>query len=682
MKRGHLVLAGIAAGIASVDAGAQNTPCPPSVPEQSYRSVPVRNSFLSIVGDPDTVNVVFPEPDDATVTVGVFPLMSAGGDPFAGFQFFGAPRTGFRVSTNGFVQFNLAASSASATNKHPGDAANQDDCVMPWHDDLILFNPTSRVDTNVGFYGPETLVVQWTDVANWYPVNGNVDAGVGSFTFQAVLYSSSHATLPNAIEFRYDRTTAPPVMNPCQGVSADPLNPTVYTYNGSTAATSATIGVESESDFSSTNVGVEPTDRGAANQVFPACDLRLLPASFNGGHAAHAVTMNLVPQEPYCSIVGIPGTVAVGPPCQAGYTCYEVGEAVTMDGVPIPLPWKVSLFGRAFTTANMSDNGFMNLGAGAGLYIANGTVIFPSTAEPEAAFAPFWDGLEGAAPGGGMFWRVDGLPGCRVMTFEWKNFGGSVPASPVGPGDCMADGNASFQVKLYEGGATSPHCAPGFPPVGLGDDLVEFHYDHASFVPSATGFTASIGMDNYKGTVGVSTSLTPNESGFPFLGPTPAKLVFDVCDCGTVRYFGDPSALNSSCLPEIRTNAVPPLIGNLFGLQIVGGSAGGVGLFAISFGAPLPPTPLNVPCGGLVLGPLTVWVNLTASTFIDCGPTLGALPPTPASPCEGCCNLEFAIPNDPFLLCQPVFAQGVVVGIGGGGVFVELTEGARVTIGQ
>jgi len=673
MRRTLFSLSSLAALIlAAPGAEAQPPPkqlCPTGQTQNSYRCVPIPNSFVSILGDSDTVNAHLPPADDATLAVGPFPLVSpVGMDPFTGFELYRVVKGSVNVGTNGYLDFAAVASAAgTASNEHPGDANSPNDCAMPWNDDLILFNATSSVDYNVGFYGPETFVAQWTDVANWIPVAGG-DGGVGSFTFQCVLYSSAHPTLPNHIEFRYDRTTAPPVMAPC--VAYDPTVPTT----SSNVATSATVGTDSASGSSVTNIGVDATDRGAANSVYPACDIRLIPTTFLGGHAAFGGTITPAPADPWCSIVGLPGTMAIPPACITP-PCRDDENFGMAAGALIPLPWKVFLGGHYFRHANMNSNGFLQLGSGS--YFTNAVnAALPGTAEPDATFAPFWDDLETTGPMG-MYVRIDGVPGCRVMTFEWN---GMTKFTAPG-GDCAGDGSVSFQVKIYEGGADAPQCAPGPPGLGTGRDLVEYHYDHAGFVPPVAPFTATIGWENYKGTVGGSLggAVNPGPPVDPLFGP--AKVVVDQCDCGTVRYYGNPSALNSACLPEIKTNCVPPRIGNLFGLQIVGGTAGGFGLFAFSFAPPLAPTKIGVPCGGLPIGPLSVWVNPVGLIFVGCGPLPGAVAPTPPSPCEGCCSLTIPIPPDPIFVCAHVFAQGVVFGPGVGGPFIELTEGAKITLG-
>ncbi|MGH7149408.1 MAG: hypothetical protein ACREIU_01855, partial [Planctomycetota bacterium] len=525
-------------------------PCPAGAPVTGYRCDPVPNGFSSIVGLVGTVNAFLPPTDDLTTAAIAFP------PPFA-FTYYGVAKASVQVCSNGWLTFT-ATTSASATNRHPEDNSAPNDTIFPWHEDLVVLAPGSSVDYLFDLTpGAETLTVQWTGVGN-FVLEAPLTAR-GSFTFQCVLYSSTHATLPNQIEFRYDRTTAPPVMIPCQ------------TTNAGTLATSATVGCEAAGSTTVPTVGgAEPTDRGAANEAFPSCDIRLSPLSYSA--STYSATATLVPQEPFCHIEGLPGTIALPPPCVAG-ACYDDNNTTQLMGVAIPLPWKFNLFGRVAKNAVMNANGFMALGRGSSFADFTNTAT-PSTADPDLTLAPFWDDLEGS-PAAGMFYRVDGLPGCRVMTFEWHDFGRFTGAVA----DCVPSaGSITMQVKLFEGSAGSllasvPPCPYDVVVAGDGNDRIEFHYDHGTFVPAApTAFSATIGVENHKGTVaGACLAGTLNPAP-----PAGMKCVIDPCDTGVMRFYGDANTNAppgvGACLPEIKGNRVPPIIGNTFGLQVIGGS--------------------------------------------------------------------------------------------------------------
>ncbi len=631
-------------------------PCPAGAPVTGYRSDPIPNGFASIVGLVGTVNAFLPPTDDVTVIV-PFPAGFA-------FTYYGVAKVSVGICSNGWLNFTPGGT-ASATNRHPEDGSIPNDAIFPWHDDLVVLVPGSSVDYRFDLTPfAETLTIQWTGVGN-FVIDPPLTAR-GSFTFQCVLYASTHAVLPNRIEFKYDRTTAPPVMTPCQ------------TTNPGTLASSATVGCEAASATATLNVGgAEPTDRGAANEAFPSCDIRLSPASYSA--STYSATASLVPQEPFCHIEGLVDTIALPPPCLAG-TCYDDNNSTGLMGVAIPLPWKFNIFGRIVKNAVMNANGFLALGRGSSFADFTNTAT-PSTSDPDATLAPFWDDLEGSAVSG-MFYRVDGAPGCRVMTFEWHDFGKFAGVA----GDCTPSaGSITMQVKLFEGSAGSlaasvPPCPYDVVVPGDGNDRIEFHYDHATFVPAApTAFNATIGAENHKGTVaGVCLAGTLNAAP-----PAGMKCVIDPCDTGTMRFYGD--ANNNApvgvaaCIPEMKGNCVPPIIGNTFGLQITGGSPLGIAFVILDFGGALPGMRTPVPCGGLPSPFGTFWVNpfSAASLILPCG--LGVL--SPGAPCEGCCGIDLPLPLDPTLIGFTTFAQGASVFPAPFGLLVELTEGTKITIG-
>ncbi len=638
---------------ASLLPGAVAQPCPAGSSVTSYRKVPVPNAFASLLGLGGTVNVFLPPTDDATTLV-PFP-------PGFAFSFFGVAKTQVGIGSNGFLTFETPPST-SATNLHPGDGAPPNDAIFAWHDDLVLQGAGSSVDYRFDLApGAQTLTVQWTGVGN-FVATGPPLVGRGAFTFQCRLYSSTHASLPDRIDFRYDRSTAPPVMAPCQTTSAG------------TTATTATIGCESASPISALNVGVEPTYNGAANGTFPSCDIRLVPASF--AMPGRSATAALVAQEPFCHIDGLPGTVALPPPCLGG-TCFDdtnwsevTGSVIEMGG-----RWIWVMNGHQ-CFANPNSNGFLALGRGTAFAnFANAAI--PAVAEPDLMLAPFWDDLEGH-PGSGMFHRVDGVPGCRVFTFEWHDFGRFTGAVA----DCVPSaGSVTMQVKIFEAGAGSLASSAGSCPYdlvvpGIGNDRIEFHYDHASFVPaSPTPFSATIGIENHNGTLGFSC-LPGSANAAP---PAGMKCVITNCDTGLAHSYGNRNTNGAGCLPHAMTNIVPPVIGNPFGLQILGGSPLGLSFFLLDFGGPLPGSGTPVPCGGLPSPFGTFWVNPFAPTslILPCGS--GIL--SPGGPCEGGCALDLPIPLDPTIVGAVVFAQGAVVLPSPAGLLFELTEGMKITVG-
>ena len=623
--------------------------CPAGAPVASYRVSPIANAYATIVGDPNTTTLfgfALPPLDDASVAV---PLPA--GFPFA---FYGVPRTAMNVCTNGFVDF-AAAGQPSFTNEQPGDGAAPNDCAMPWHDDLVLPTAGSKVAWNAGFYGPQTLVVEWRNVGTF--TGSTVPTSL--FSFQCVLHASDHPTWPDAIEFRYDRTSAPPTLVPC------------FAWSPSTQAVSATIGTDGPSPQDAANAGVDAAERGAANSKFPPSDLRLTPASFAGSEQDASFTASLLTQEPYCSIAGLPGTVAVASPC-LGPDCYADDNSAQVSGVQIALPWKFNLAGRPVRHANMNSNGYLQLGEGT-FSPGSANALLPGPAEPDGVLAPFWDDLAGAGGASGMFGRVDGPAGCRIATFEWKHF-----TRHLWPGGNCAGGPGivSFQVKLFEGGAGAPSSATGSCPYGLvqpgiGEDRVEFHYDHAGFAPGP--FAATIGFENHKGTLG-GTFVAGVANAAP---PAGMKCVLVPCAAGTVRTFGEANRNHpAGCFPEFRTNGVPPRIGNPLELQVVGASPAAAAVLVLRLDSLAPGGSIPVPCGGIASPFGTFWVD-------PLGPlTLLVLTATaPGGPCSGSAAVPMQIPNDSTLVGAVASAQWAVVQALPVGLGVEWTEAARVTVG-
>jgi len=628
------------------------TPCMPGFIPQSYKCEPIPNVFNSIVTSGAGTPLVFGNLDDADAPI-AFPACFT-------FDYYRIPQSGIRVCTNGFAHFN-AVPVTTFTNTHPDDSAAPDQAIFPWFDDLhlastgtvqYLFDCTPLL---------ETLTVEWNGVRNFPPTSTAV------FTFQMILYASTHSLRPNSIEFRYDRSTSPN-FPAC--------------FSTLTAAESATVGCEGGiTPIPFPIGGIEATDRGAGNERFPACDIRLTPVTKTLPLPNASMTVGA--PIPFCTIVGLIGTVQVPHSC-VGNPCPDNEESAYTQGAQIPLPWKFNFLGRVYSSVNMNPNGLLELGAGNfGGVTTN--VALPSFSQQNALLAPFWDDLEGAGPGSGMFWRVDGLPGCRVMTFEWAGMGVKAGAT----GDCVSGGGfISFQVKLYEGSAGSiaasvPPCPYDVVIPGTGNDRVEFHYDAMNFVPAP--FTATIGYEDHAGLVGASLAGSPNITMPPSTPPPVTGFVveIDTCDCGQVRFYGDRTnnqAITSipSCLPEIKTSCVDPILGNPFGLQMIGSSPGLFPFLVLDVSGGIPGLRTPVPCGGIPFGGfgITLWVNPSSSLVL-------AFPPTPGGNGlhPGCAKISFTIPNFAGLLCGVVFAQWIAVGQVGFQIVFEATEGAKIVIG-
>jgi hypothetical protein len=614
-RRSALVLAPFAATAAALaQGGAPETggPCLPGSPVSAYRCETIPNTLTpatSIFASGATTVLSAPA-DDATVTV-TFPSGFV-------FPYYGVARTSVGICSNGYLVFG--STTADFNNEHPGDGAVANDCIMPWHDDLLL--TTAAPAGMVGYKLSSETPVPHRFIVEWHAVSTYRSGGVGhgKFTFQAVLFGSA-SDKPGRIEFKYDHLDNFDgdllVMGPPFGLCGG------FT---STYALGATIGLDDASGASATNHGVEPVDRGAASFYFPYTDIALIPVSFVGTEMDYApVTPSVVGlrSEPFCSIVGRPGTEKVGRECGTGRTCLDDSAAPLYEGtlVHFPMFWRFNLHGRLFQSASVSPNGYLAFGAGQWTTTGAVNSLLPGTAEPDATIAPFWDDLEALCvdyPGAGLYWRVDGDPGCRVMTFEWAHFG--VSTAPKGDG--LADGHISFQVRFFEGSAGSVGCtvSGGLTVVpGIGNDRIEFLYDHLTFAPpsGATPFSATIGYENHKGTIGASLAGSPTIAVPPTTGaiiPMPAKIVIEQCDGGIVRTYGRQHP--TTCPRELLGNGIPPRVGNPFALRMSGVSPSALAYFLFDLGGPLPGRGTPVECGGIsIAGAGTLWVRIAPTTI-------------------------------------------------------------------
>jgi hypothetical protein len=582
----------------------------------------------------------------------------------APFTFFGAAKTQFVVSTNGFLTFTSNPGQVTSQNAHPGDFNQPNDVVAPFWDEHIGTMATTPAGSVWWLYpaADGSLTVEWSHLQ--ILVDGTAMTGVGDYSFQAKLFPSTHPTKPNRVEFHYDPASIPGPQNPCPSLTG------WY----SMFAVSATVGLENAFG----TVGVDATERGAGNPTLPSTGYRFHPVSFKtpaiSGTTFYTVTTGTAP---FCHIEGLPGTTEFLSPSTMLPTCVTCADdngSARLAGQLFDLPWKFVLYGRPYKTADVNPNGLLQLGPG--VFDVTGAAQFGAS-EVDAAIAPLWADLEGispsdicGAPQTSFFWRVDGAPGGRVLTIEWHDFHNADGAA----GDCLAGtSHCSFQVHLFEASAGSYTCAPagcaagtaiGVTP-GVGDDLIQFQWD------TTCGLTAPAGIENWLGAASNAVS------------PTPGGLAtFNACDEGTVRYYGDGNVTAGSppgvlCVPEITGNGVPPLLGNPFGLAMVGATPGAAGFLFIDGSPPFPGTSVPVPPGGLPLPFGTLWVPFPPSVLISLGGLLGS------GPCGGSVNVSLPIPVAPALVGGVVYAQFVaaVLGVPPLGIGLEATEGAKIRIG-
>ncbi|HET6201938.1 MAG TPA: hypothetical protein VFI25_03950 [Planctomycetota bacterium] len=648
--------------VLGAEAAAQS--CPNPVLVNSYRTDAIPNAFQTITGAPSAVTVF-----DATTSS--FWNVATPPTPLPiPFQFFGTARTNFVVASSGFIVFTGGTGQTAPQNSHPGDSQQPNDWIAPWWDE--------HTGTPAGCTGPGrvlylypapdgSLTVEWNSVQFVVNATATAATGVGCYSFQAKLFPSTHPTQPNGIEFHYDLSSPPTPQTPCIGFSGWQSHLMV----------SATVGLENALG----TIGVDATERGAGNKTFPTNGYRFVPASFQSRESVAGAYYGLsVPavSPSFCHIEGLPGTNAfVSPGGGAGCgACLDNDTSGRLTGELFTLPWKFGLYGRSYRTADVHGNGYLALGLG--WYDASFGVNLGTT-DPDAVIAPNWGAWEGVGPsptgacgsGSGLFWRVDGLPGARILTFEWHDLHDEFPPAA----DCATGSSScSFQAHLYESSAGAYACAPAgcptpgtsfSPTTGTAGGRIEFQWDGAC---ALFGITA---IENWKGTIA--------DTWFPSPG---GSVAFSPCDFGTSRYYGDANATaaappGSLCVPELKGNGVSPILGNPFGLSIVHATPGALALLLLDVTS-LPGLATPVPPGGLPLPFGTLWVPLPPTVVLSLGATAGS------GPCEGSANAPLAIPPSAFLAGAILFAQGatVVPGVAPFGFGLELTEGVRIRIGS
>lgn len=626
--------------LAAAPVAAAQDACGGSSLVTSYRVLPGAD-FADITGLPGSVTLLGPGADDATAAV-AFPSGFA-------FSFYGTPRTGLTACSNGWLSFE-AAPAAFADNAHPGDAAGPNEAICAWFDDLVLLDPQAAVSWRADLPA-QTLTVQWSRVstcASKAPL-----AGEGDFSFQAVLFGSAHPTRANEIELRHDHlgSTLAPI-----AACGSPL--------AGTAAVSATVGVEGPALAAG---ALDPTDRGAANEVFPPHGLRLLPHDQRATGFTGVVDVEFPPvfchRETSEDVVFLPEEPCATP-------CYGDESSSSLLGGFIPLPWKFGFFGRHVASASMTAGGYVALGEGfAQGDLPDGPLGDPGL--PNAVLAGWGDALEGTV-GSEYQYRVVGEPGCRVMAFEWHDWSDELPPA----GDCGIGGGAvTIQVKLYEAGAGELVATSGGCPIdavlpGTGDDSVAFELELESPGP----FSATVGMESHDGQAGITVG---SNLAAPLLPD--ARFLADPCDLGTVRFYGDGNTNDAfGNVPELLTNGVQPLHGNLFGLRMEGCSPGYDTLLYLDLSPLLPGTGIPCPCGGYQGGLGTFWVTPGGPLTL-----VLALGPADASASgKGSKAIDLLLPNDPLLAGATFFAQMIATTKPAGQKRkVELTEGAKITIG-
>lgn len=140
----------------------------------------------------------------------------------------------------------------------------------------------------------------------------------------------------------------------------------------------------------------------------------------------------------------------------------------------ITLDWSLPLYGRDYSMAFVSTNGWLALGPPVVQNPADSNHAIPSQYGPKRLIAPFWDNLDLRSGEGGIWYHYFGD---SVMVVEWHQ------ARRKGCGQC----SLRFEAKLFRSGAIELHYAN----VDAGDR----RHDQ--------GMSATVGIENAAGSVGL-----------------------------------------------------------------------------------------------------------------------------------------------------------------------------------
>ncbi len=150
----------------------------------------------------------------------------------------------------------------------------------------------------------------------------------------------------------------------------------------------------------------------------------------------------------------------------------------------LDLPWQFHFYGRDYTMAWVSTNGWLALGPPSQTNPADSNSTIPSTYQPNRLIAPFWDDLWVKGNEGGIWYQTFDD---SIFVIEWHQVRrkGCEPCS------------LNFEAKLFRSGAIEFHYAS----VTTGDQ----QYD--------AGMSATVGVENFAGTVGLQYLWNGEPSG-------------------------------------------------------------------------------------------------------------------------------------------------------------------------
>jgi subtilase family serine protease len=430
-----------------------------------------RGAFPTILGNANTVTLR----DGATTVMDEGELLRPGGAPFA-FPFFGdmiAPGTPVNIGFNGYLVIGSGGTPGGFNNPPIPSNGAPNGFIAAFWDDLV--SNTSGEENTTGSLPKgklSELVAGRAPDRTWtveFTNFGRYQTNGTNLSFQIVIHESG------IINLRYDSSS---------------------TFVGTASGFGATIGLENSTGTD----GVDATGLGTNNLSFPSKDLLLFPPG--GPYSVTTQTRGVFP-----TILGMPNTVTLR---DGATTVMDEGELLRPGGAPFAFPFFGDMIAPG-TPVNIGFNGYLVIGSG-GTSAGFENLPIPSNQAPDGFIAAFWDDLvsntsgedntAGNLPKGKLSELVAGSAPFRSWTIEFTNFG-----------RFQTNGtNLSFQIVIHESG------------------VINLRYDSSStFVGTASGFGATIGVEKSTGTDGVdATGLGTGNLSFPskdlFLSPPGAAL--------------------------------------------------------------------------------------------------------------------------------------------------------------
>lgn len=230
-----------------------------------------------------------------------------------------------------------------------------------------------------------------------------------------------------------------------------------------------------------------------------------------GKHCASETTMQVVVDwDEAVTVAAQPKAEAFGYRCAATTAAYpQATNPLALSGddefAQVELPFTFRFYGRQYTTAYVSTNGYIAFERGNAMSLNS---VLPSTASPNAAVFPFWDDLV-VDEQSSVETSTTGSAPQRAFVVEWNN---------VAIRDDVSQ-RITFAAVLQENGH------------------VTFHYAAIADGDLARGASATVGIESHRGAMGAGFSrhepILRSGLSLRFKGPTILEgLVTD--------YYGNP----------------------------------------------------------------------------------------------------------------------------------------------